>query len=396
MATGESLLTRPFLLCFLSNFFQGVAYCLFFHVPGFYASLGATPVLIGWMFAAMSAVAIGIRPVLGTLMDRYGRRGPLLFGQGLNVVVIGLYLTVDQLGAWAVIVRVLHGISAAILFTALFTSAADWVPSHRLTEGLAIFGLSGMMPMSVGGVLGDWILEGGDYAALFVWAWGFALLGLLTAIPLHDAPRRGSPGGAEPPPGFVATLRQRDLLPLWWIGSIFFTAMTGIFIFLKTFVMTREVGSVGIYFAGYTAIAVVLRLGFGWLPDRVGPVRVLVPALLVFASGFLVLGFAQTTGAVLLAGLLGGIGHAYIFPILSGMVVMRASEAQRGSALAIFTGLADLGVVVGGPLYGELLERTGYEFLYAAVAVTVGLGLLVFLPWNARRGSAAVGRAALG
>ncbi len=384
MPNSERLLTRPFVLCFANNFLQGVAYSLFLHVPGFYSSLGASPAIIGWMFAAMSAVAIGIRPILGTMMDRYGRRGPILLGNALNVVAIGLYLTVDQVGAWAVIVRVVHGVSAAILFTTLFTYAADWVPPHRLTEGLAIFGISGMLPMSVGGILGDWILEGGSYTPLFVWAWGFAVVALVVGFFLYDAPRRGSAPDPSEPQGFIATLGQRDLLPLWWIGAIFFIAMTGIFIFLKTFILVREVGSVGVYFAGYTAVAVVLRLGFGWLPDRVGPVRVLAPALMIFAVGFMVLGFAQSTSAVLLAGVLGGIGHAYTFPILSGLVVQRASEYQRGSALAIFTGLADLGVVVGGPVFGELLEATNYEFLYGAVALTLGLGLLVFLPWNAR------------
>jgi predicted MFS family arabinose efflux permease len=94
---------------------------------------------------------------------------------------------------------------------------------------------------------------------------------------------------------------------------------------------------------------------------------------------------------VLLAGVLGGIGHAYTFPILFGMVVKRASEQQRGSAMAIFTGLADLGAVVGGPLFGGLLEKTSYEFLYTAVAAIVGLGLLIFLPWNARQIAAPAG-----
>ncbi|HIF95557.1 MAG TPA: MFS transporter [Myxococcales bacterium] len=383
LATGDSrLLTRPFVLCSLSNFLQGIAFCLFLHLPGFYSDLGASPVVIGWMFAAMSAVAIGIRPFLGTAMDRLGRRVPILFGNGLNVVVIGLYLTVDHMGPWALIVRVLHGISGATLFTVLFTYAADWVPPQRLTEGLAIFGVSGMAPMSIGGILGDRILADGSYSTLFLWAWVFAVMALLTALPLHDAPRR--PPDPSKPRGFTAALTQRDLLPLWWIGGVFFAALTGIFIFLKTFIMAREVGSVGMYFSGYTAVAVVMRLFLGWLPDRVGPVRVLAPALLVFAAGFLVLAVARSAGMVLLAGVLGGIGHAYTFPILFGMVVKRASEQQRGSAMAIFTGLADLGAVVGGPLFGGLLEQTSYEFLYAAVAATVGLGLLIFLPWNAR------------
>ena len=102
---SDRLLTRPFVFCSLSNFLQGVGFSLFFHIPGFYAELGAGPVVIGWMFAAMSVVAIGIRPTLGSVMDRYGRRAPILFGHVLNVIVIGLYLTVDQVNAWAVAVR---------------------------------------------------------------------------------------------------------------------------------------------------------------------------------------------------------------------------------------------------------------------------------------------------
>ena len=383
MSGHARLLTRPFVLCSLSNFLQGIAFCLFLHLPGFYADLGASPAVIGWIFAAMSAVAIGIRPLLGTAMDRWGRRVPILFGNVLNVVVIGLYLTVDQVGAWAVLVRVLHGISGATLFTVLFTYAADWVPPQRLTEGLAIFGVSGMAPMSIGGMLGDRILEDGSYSMLFLWAWGFAVMALLTALPLRDAPRR--PLDPSKPRGFTNALTQRDLLPIWWIGGVFFVALTGIFVFLKTFIMSREVGSVGMYFAGYTGVAVLIRLFLGWLPDRVGPVRVLAPALLVFATGFLFLAIAHSSEMVLIAGILGGVGHAYAFPILFGMVVKRVSEQQRGSAMAIFTGLADLGAVVGGPVFGGLLERTNYAFLYVVVAATVGMGLMVFLPWNARR-----------
>jgi len=49
---SDRLLTRPFVFCSLSNFLQGVGFSLFFHIPGFYAELGAGPVVIGWMFAA--------------------------------------------------------------------------------------------------------------------------------------------------------------------------------------------------------------------------------------------------------------------------------------------------------------------------------------------------------
>jgi len=378
----ERLISTAFVLCAISNFFQGTAFNLYLHVPGFLAELGASPVVIGWIFAVTSGVAIAVRPGIGSLMDRRGRRMLILAGNALNVLVTALYLTIDQIGWWVYVVRMLHGVAEATLFTVLFTYAADRVPRSRLTEGLALFGVSGMLPISIGGLLGDWILARADYTALFASAFAFSVVAAIVALPLRDAPPAPFEDGSAGPRGFLATLRQYDLMPLWWITTIFFLALSGIFIFLKTYVMTRGVGSVGGFFTAYTAVAIGLRLGLGWLPDRIGPVRVLTPSVLAIAVGVGVLAFAETGREVMVAGALCGLGHAYTFPILSGLVVSRAGDRDRGAALAIYTGIADVGAVIGGPVFGVIVDRVGYGAMYGLVAVVIAAGLCVFLPWN--------------
>ena len=79
---------------------------------------------------------------------------------------------------------------------------------------------------------------------------------------------------------------------------------------------------------------------------------------------------------MVLAGALVGVGHGFTFPILFGMLVTRARDADRGSALAIFTALFDLGVVVGGPLFGSVIRFSGFGAMFhtAAVAVFGGVG----------------------
>ena len=42
--------------------------------------------------------------------------------------------------------RIGHGIAAALLFSALFTYGTDVVPASRRTEGIALFGVSGLLP----------------------------------------------------------------------------------------------------------------------------------------------------------------------------------------------------------------------------------------------------------
>jgi MFS family permease len=102
------------------------------------------------------------------------------------VTVCALYLTVHQLGPWLYAVRIVHGIAEAMLFAALFTHAADLIPPARRTEGMALFGVSGLLPISLGGLLGDLILQRAGYAQLFETSTAFAAA-LVLALPLGAA-----------------------------------------------------------------------------------------------------------------------------------------------------------------------------------------------------------------
>src|SRR5207237_1382643 len=76
-------------------------------------------------------------------------------------------------------VRALHGVCEASLFASLFAYAADVVPAERRIEGIALFGVSGMLPMSVSSLLGDAILEHATYPTLFTVAIGFSAIGFV-------------------------------------------------------------------------------------------------------------------------------------------------------------------------------------------------------------------------
>lgn len=378
----DRLLTAPFLLCALGNFLQGLAFNLYLHLPGFLKILGAGEVQIGLIFGLTAAVAIAVRPWVGRAMDERGRRVVILAGGLLNVVVCLLYLTVTSLGPWVYVVRLLHGLAEATLFAAFFTQAADLIPPSRRTEGIALFGVSGMLPISLGGLLGDMILARASYAALFAASAGLAGSSLVLSVPLRDS----VPAVDElPNRGFFAAVVQGDLLPVWFLGTVFATALAAYFTFLKTFVMETGIGSVGAFFTAYAISAVLLRMFFAWLPERVGAKRVLFPALALLALGLVLLGRAAGAGAILVAGSLCGLGHGFVFPILSALVVARARPAERGAALSIFTALFDAGVLIGGPALGLIIRLAGYPAMFASAAAMVAFGSLTFAVWDRPR-----------
>lgn len=385
------LATPLFLLCAAANFLQALAFNLYLHLPGYLHELGANEVRIGLLSSLTAVAAILARPPVGRSMDARGRRPVILLGGVLNTIVCFLYLGIDSIGPALFAVRIAHGLSEAMLFSALFTLAADGIPAARRTEGIALYGVSGILPISLGGAFGDAILARAPYDALFATSGVLALASLLLSLPLRE--QRTHAGDATPSRGFAAAAGQRDLLPLWFLGTVFATALAAVFTFVKTWVIETGVGSVGLFFSAYSAAAVILRLFFAWLPERIGPKRVLFPALASLAAGLAGMAFADAASMVAAAGALCGLGHGFAFPILSSFVVHRARDSERGAALSIFTALFDGGILIGGPAFGAIVGAAGYPAMFGSAGALVAAGALAFAPWDraALRARAGVG-----
>lgn len=378
----DPLFTRPFVLVSLANLFQGLSFFLFIQLPSYLTDLGADEVHIGFIVAVTAIAAVVVRPVIGRALDTGGRRPVILFGGVLNTVATCLYLTIGSLGLWLYVVRIIHGVAEATMFTALFTYGADVVPATRRTEGLALFGVSGLLPIAVGGVIGDLILLWADFDALFLTASGFGLAALLIALSLPERAPELEPGVRRA--GFVRAVAQRSLLPIWLVTGTFSLVLSGYFTFLRTFVDETGVGSVGLFFATYAGTAITLRVLFAWMPSRVGEKRVLFPALFALVAGFVVLAGADSSLHLAVAGVFCGAGHGYAYPILYAFTVTRAPTEDRGSVLAFFSSLFDVGTLLGGPILGAVIAWFGYTTMYLTAAVILAVGVVAYGAWDRR------------
>jgi len=376
----ERLFTRPFVLVSVANFSSGMAYALFLHFSGYLAGLGASDTQIGFIYGATAVASIAMRPLLGTVMDRHGRRPVILIGNALNVVFILLYLTVSAIGPWVYVVRIGHGVAEAMLFSALFTYGTDVIPASRRTEGIALFGVSGLLPIGVAGIVGDVVLSIAGFRELFLTAAGFAFVTLALSLPLPERRPELKPG--DSPQGFWKIVATRNLLPVWWMIGSFSTVLTAYFVFIRRYVDDTGIGSVGLFFSTYVAVAILERIFLGWLPDRVGRMRVLYPSLAALVAGFLVLAGAGSWVGVAIAGALCGAGHGFTLPILTAMLVDRAPDTDRGSAMSFFTALFDVGTLIGGPILGVIIDKGGWGPMYVTAGVALGFATVIFWRWD--------------
>jgi MFS family permease len=381
--SNEPLWTRAFVLAWIANFLHSTGFHAYLHLPGWLDERGAGEILIGVLIATMSVAAISARPLVGRMMDTRGRKLVMIVGGVLHVLAPLLYLLVDRLplDAWFAVagVRLVHGLAQAAMFSVLFTVAADLVPASRRAEGIALFGISGMIPMAVGGLLGDLLIVDGDYRGLFWVTSGCALLGLLSSLALPET-RRGGPSRS-----FFAAALATELRPLWFVGAVFAMGLAAYFVFLKTYLLERpELGTMSLFFGTYALAAVLLRVLFSWVPERYGLYRVLIPSLALGGAGLGLLAIASGPAYLIAAAIACGIGHGFAFPIVSALVVTRAQPDERGSAIALFTALFDLGLLLGGPSFGVSAKLAGYPATFGLAAGLVSAAVVVFVAWDRR------------
>ena len=376
----DKLLTRDFGLVWLSHFFQQLSWALFVHLPSFLHDLGMSEAKIGLIFGVSAFAAVVVRPVIGPMLDRLGRTAMIHSGNVLNVASIFLHLTVTGITPWLYVIRILHGVALAIAMSAFFTYGADVVPQSRRTQGLALFGVSGLLALALAGVIGDVILKVASFRELVIVAGAFAGLGLLMSLSL---PERGPERPYNTKPStFLSIIRHQALGPLWFMASGLAFVVAAYLTFLRTFVDDIGIGTVGRFFGAFGVTAILLRVLFGSLPDRIGPKRVLYPAIGSLSIGMLVLASSSSSTDLAVAGFFCGIGIGFSYPIIFGMIISRAPVTGRGSATSVFTALNDVGVFVGGPILGVIVTSFGYPSMFRFAVVTLVIVTLGFAFWD--------------
>ena len=368
----QRLYTRHFWIAALSHFLLGMGFWTFVVFPVHLGELGASTLRIGVLIALEPTAAVLVRLPLGALMAQRGRRWILRVGGVLNLLAVMLYPMVDDIGLGMAAVRILHGVGIGALFTTFFTYAADIAPVSRRTEGLVVFGISGMLPAALAPALGEELVLRSGFQAMFLAAVAFSLASLIVTWWLAEPEDDLAEASAH---GFWRFARERRKWGVWATAFFFSLAMSSYVAFLEPFARSRGFERAGIFFVCYSLAAVALRVLGRNLPDRVGARRMLVPALATLAAGlFLVARFTslRTLGA---AGLLCGMGHGYLFPILSGMAIEGTDRRARGSAMSFYTAVFDLGQVLGPPFFGWIAEVAGFPtmFLFAMAGVVVSL-----------------------
>jgi predicted MFS family arabinose efflux permease len=387
----QSLITRDFVLLVIAHFLQALGYSSMLLLPLYLEHLGASRTAIGAIMATAAVSGLVTRPAVGWALDTLGRKPTLVTGTILLVAGMLLIAPVDRIGPLIYFQRTVLGVGIGILFAGYFTFAADLVPASRRTEGLALFGISGLAPLLVNPLADRIGIEPPSLRWFFPVVGLFIALSLLALAPLPE-PRGERREGRSMRLALVA-LRQRPLWPVWFATVAFSTLVAVFMTFATVAAEARGVERAPSLWLSYALGAIAVRLFGARLPDRIGPSNLVAPALGAYVIAMLLASSAASFGDFLMAALLAGIGHGYAFPVLTSQVVSRCPESFRGSALALFTGLWLAAELVGSPGFGAVSDRHGDGVMFIAAATTGIVSLALWLLLEHRFGGRIAGSA---
>jgi MFS family permease len=133
---------------------------------------------------------------------------------------------------------------------------------------------------------------------------------------------------------------------------------------------------------------IITRPMSGWLSDRLGSAKVIIPSLIIFAASFFVVGFSHSIGGILVGGVMSALGIGSSQPAIQAMSLQSVEPLKRSVASnTIYIGI-DMGFFLG-PLLGSVIYKfTSYAFMFKMMALPVLLSLICFiiiLPIHRRR-----------
>lgn len=365
---------RPLSIIFLTVFVNLVGFGIIIPLLPFYAqTFGASPLVIGLLFASFSLSQLVASPILGDLSDRWGRRPVLIFsllGTVVSFVLLALATSLPMLFA----ARIVDGLSGGNITTAR-AYIADITPEESRAKAFGLLGAAFGLGFIVGPGLGA-AFSRVSYTAPI---WAAAVITVVaTAVAffwLPETVHRAHAGGRSPWRALADLWQRAHLRVLFTIDFAYWTAFA---VYQTTFALfgARRFGfdaaHTGYLLSAFGCLGVVVQGAMvGPIVARLGERRTLALGLLFAAVGWG--GSAMTHALPMFVAMLvpGAIGIGLCNATLSSLISKSAGPHEQGRVQGAAGGLESLGRTIG-PVWGNgTLQKFGEGTAYGSAAVAL-------------------------
>ena len=339
--------------------------------------LGGADVEVGLVIGSFAFAAVLVRPLIGPIGDRRGRRVLIVAGAGIVSLSVAGYVIAESL--WLLLLlRFVSGIGEACFYVGAASVVNDLAPEERRGEAVSYFSLALYMGLTVGPLIGESVFDASSFDAAWLVAAASAGVAALLGIAVKETRPEGvaeggfrwfHPAGVMPGTVLAASI--------WGLG--------GFATFVPLYALELGLSGSRLVFVTFSGVVLLVRSFGARLPDVLGPGRAARMALSLQATGLTVMGVWQATAGLFVGAFVFGLGQALAFPALMTMAIRAAKPTERSAVVGTFTAFFDISFGLGAVALGAVASVLGYEGAFLSAAL-VAIGGLVMLWVRARRG----------
>ena len=361
---------------------------------GFYDHLRTLPIdpaEYGVLIGVLAAVALIVRPIISPFFHAGNARSLLFLGTSLAVASLAAYSFADSF--WSLfLIRILHGLSFAVVGTALMTLIVEVIPKNRSAQFFGYIAVVTLIPNTLvppflpflGRVLG-----GFNQILL-----AFAALTLLMFPLLWSLGKGSGEGNKKPPSALTGTeiledLRDPQVLLLLLSMLMLYCGHALIFFFLDGYGKFIGVAYAGVFLTLSTVGEIGVRVVAGSIFDRWDKIRLSICTLVGLALCYLLLAHLHGMWLFFALGLLFGLGWGIAMPVFNGLMFDVSKPRFRAFNINLGLQMFQAGFFLGPILGAPLLEKWGYSMIYNLCAgMSLLAALLMFFQSKLSQGSA--------
>lgn len=383
---------RAFGLLQVTNAVSGISNgVVMITVPWIVLELTGSAAKAGLLAALSSLPGIVVSPVVGGLIDRFGRRAISMFSDVMSMVSVLMFLVVNAIGdltyTWILVIAVL----GACFDPAGYTARKALIPNAATASGIEIDSANGRHEgiFAIG-----WMVGPAIGSACIKWSGpmlGFAVTGAMFAVAAiavslmrvddeHGKTVAHHEDGHEPffsslRVGFHALTRDKPLFAL----AIGFMFLSGLYmpidtvIFPTYFESINDATGLGALFASLAAGMVIGAFAYGRLAARFSSSALLRMIMVVSTVALFPMVVLPPTWLFVVLGFFAGLSWGPFNPLWNSIVQKRVQPELQGRVYGLQMSLLYAAPPLGQLIVGACVDHFGLQPTFVVVMAIFGV-----------------------
>lgn len=354
-------------------------------LPRFIAGpLSGSSVSVGLGVGSFALSAVLLRPFIGSIGDRRGRRILMLGGAALVALSMAGYVVAESL--WTLIaLRLVTGAGEAAFYVGAASAINDIAPDERRGEALSYFSLALYSGLAIGPIVGESVLDAFGFDTTWLVACAFSALAVVFAVRVPETRPPAQPGAA---PHRIRLAHPAGIKP-GIILACSIWGLAGFSAFVPLYALDLGMSGSKTVFFTYSALVVTIRLLGARIPDILGARRASRAAMLISTAGLALIGLWAHPAGLYAGAIVYGVGQALLFPALMTLALRGVAPSERGAVVGTFTAFFDLAFGLGSVSLGAVTAVLGYRGLFLSAAAVALFGFVLLIA-AARRSAAEI------